>query len=67
MLQKNINTNSSTKVEFVGINDVMPQIFWTHHLLEAHGLTPIKSMTYQENQSAIKMEVDGRVPREKWT
>ena len=35
--RQKINTKSSTEGELVPVNDVLPQILWTCHFLEAQG------------------------------
>jgi hypothetical protein len=59
-MTKVINTKSSTEAELVGVNDVMPQILWTHHFLEAQGYGVSDSIIYQDKQSAVLMEKNGR-------
>jgi hypothetical protein len=55
-----INTKSSTEGELVGVNDVMPQVLWTRYFLEAQGYGAKDSVIYQDNQSAILLENNGR-------
>ena len=47
-----INTRSSTEAELVAMNDVLPQVLWTHYF-EAQGYGTIDSIVYQDNQSAV--------------
>ena len=60
-------TKSSTKAELVSINDVMPQVLWTHYFLEAQGFKVTDSTIYQDNQSAILLEKNGRGSSSKHT
>jgi hypothetical protein len=53
-------TRSSTEAELVGVYDVMPQILWTRHFLEAQGYTIDDSIIHQDNRSAILLEQNGR-------
>ena len=53
-------TRSSTESELVGIYDVMPQILWTRHFLEAQGYAVKDSNVHQENKSAVLLEQNGR-------
>ena len=55
----NINTKSSNKAEVVGIGNVMPQIMWIQYFLEAQGMTWNETIVYEDNQSTIRMEVNG--------
>jgi hypothetical protein len=58
--REKLNTKSSTEAELVGVNDVMPQILWTRYFLEAQGYGGEDSLVYQDNQSAILLEKNGR-------
>lgn len=55
-----INTTSSTTSEIVGVHDVLPQILWTRYFMEAQGYGVKESVLYQDNQSAILLEKNGR-------
>ncbi len=65
--RQKLNTRSSTEGELVGGNDVMPQILWTRYFLEAQGYTVNDSIVYQDNQSAILLEKNGRASSGKRT
>jgi hypothetical protein len=58
--KQKLNTKSSTEAELVGVNDVMPQILWTHYFLEAQGYAVTNSVINQDNQSAMLLEKNGR-------
>jgi hypothetical protein len=51
----------------VGVNDVMPQILWTRYFLEAQGYDVDDSIIYQDNQSAMLLEKNGRASSGKQT
>jgi hypothetical protein len=55
-----LNTKSSTKVELVGTDDLMPQMLWTLYFLEAHGHKIEDNILYQDNKSSILLETNGR-------
>jgi hypothetical protein len=57
--QQKLNTKSSTEAELVGVNDVMPQIFWTQYFLEAQGYGVKDLIINQDNQSVILLEKNG--------
>ena len=60
-VRQKINTKSSTEGELVGVNDVMPQILWTRYfIMEAQGYNIKDTVVYQDNQSAILLENNGR-------
>ena len=58
--RQKINTKSSTEAELVGVNEVLPQVLWTRYFLEEQGYGVVESIVYQDNQSAILLEKNGR-------
>ena len=58
--RQKINTRSSTEAELVGVNDTMPQIVWTRNFLQAQGYNLDPSEVYQDNQSAMLLEKNGK-------
>jgi hypothetical protein len=59
-IKQRLVTKSSTEAELVGVNDVLPQVLWTRYFLEAQGYKVNDSTVYQDNQSAILLEKNGR-------
>ena len=51
---------SSTTVELVGVNDMMSLALWTKLFIEALGYDINKNIIYQDNKSAILLEVNGK-------
>ena len=58
--RQKINTKSSTEAELVGVDDVMPLILWTRYFLDAQGYDVKENKVFQDNQSAILLEKNGR-------
>jgi hypothetical protein len=58
--KQKINTKSSTEAELVGVNDAMPLVMWTQNFLEGQGYDVQDNVVYQDNQSAILLENNGR-------
>ena len=58
--KQKLNTRSSTEAELVGVDDVLQLINWTRLFLSAQGYNVKDNILYQDNQSTIKMEVNGR-------
>ena len=58
--KQRINTKSSTESEVVGVSDYLPYNIWVEYFLEAQGYTLRSNIIYQDNQSAIRMEKNGR-------
>ena len=61
MCQKQkLNTKSSTEGEVVGVSDFLPHTIWAKYFLEAQGHEIQENIIYQDNQSAIKIEKNGK-------
>jgi hypothetical protein len=60
------NTKSSTEAELVGANDVLPQILGTKYFMEAQGYGA-DNVLYQDNQSIMKLEQNGKASSGKRT
>ena len=58
--KQKINTRSSTKAELVGVNDAMAMVIWTRLFLQHQGFHITDNVIYQDNQSAILLEENGR-------
>ena len=58
--RQKLNTRSSTEAELVGVDDVMALVMWTRYFLEAQGYTIGDNIVYQDNQSAMLLEKNGR-------
>ena len=58
--KQKLNTKSSTEAELVGASDYLPNTIWTKNFLEAQGHVLESNIFAQDNQSAIKLEKNGR-------
>ena len=58
--KQKLNTKSSTETEVVGASDYLPYTIWTKRFLEAQGYKINTNVFYQDNQSAMKMEMNGK-------
>jgi Reverse transcriptase (RNA-dependent DNA polymerase)/Zinc knuckle len=65
--RQKLNTRSSTEAELVAANDVMAQLLWTQNFLRDQGYTSTETRLYQDNQSAILLEKNGRMSSSKRT
>jgi hypothetical protein len=65
--KQKINTRSSTETELVAADDFMPIILWTNYFLDAQGYGTNDTILYQDNQSAILLEKNGRKSSSKRT
>ncbi len=53
-------TKSLTEAELVGASDYLPNTIWMKHFLEGQGYSMGEIIFEQDNESAIKLEVNGR-------
>ena len=51
---------SSTEAELVGASEYLPSTIWVQHFLEAQGFPLRQSYFEQDNQSAMRLEQNGR-------
>ena len=58
--KQKLNTKSSTEAELVGFSDYLAYIIWVVNFLDSQGFKLERNVIYQDNQSAIKMEKNGR-------
>jgi len=58
--KQKLNTKSSTEAELVGLSDYVPYTLWMNNFLAAQGYKIKSSKVYQDNQSTIRMETNGR-------
>lgn len=58
--KQKLNTKSSTEAEVVGASDYLPKTIWIKYFLEAQGYTITESLFEQDNESAIRLEKNGR-------
>jgi Reverse transcriptase (RNA-dependent DNA polymerase) len=65
--RQRLNTTSSTEAELVGVSDVMGLILWTRRFLQAQGYTVSDNVVYQDNQSAMLLQNNGRMSSSKRT
>jgi hypothetical protein len=65
--KQKLNTRSSTESELVSVDDCMPAICWTRYFLEAQGYGVAENILYQDNQSAILLEKNGKASSGKRT
>ena len=58
--RQKINTKSSTEAELVAVDDCMPMIIWMRNFLMAQNLNVEDNLVFQDNQSAMLLERNGR-------
>jgi Reverse transcriptase (RNA-dependent DNA polymerase) len=58
--RQTINTKSSTEAELVGASDYLPNTLYVKLFMEAQGYPINQALFHQDNESAIKMEENGK-------
>jgi hypothetical protein len=58
--KQKLNTKSSTEAELVGASDYLPYPIWAKKFLAAQGYELKENVFYQDNQSTIRFEKNGR-------
>ena len=58
--KQKLNSWSSTESEIIGVDDVMDKILWTRLFLQAQGVQIQENILYQDNQSSIRLETNGK-------
>ena len=61
------NAKSSTESELYGVYDALPKVMWSLEFLRAQGHNVSHALMYQDNKSAILLEVNGRLSSSKRT
>ena len=58
--KQKLNMRSFIEIELVGVDDLMPSILWTCNFLKAQGYDVTKNILYQDNESSILLEKNGK-------
>ncbi len=62
-----LNTHSSTESEIVAVDNLIPQILWVHLFMKAQGFVVSNNILYQDNMSAMLLEMNGQASSSKRT
>ena len=65
--KQKVNTRSSTESELVSGDDVMAKVMWTKLFLQAQGYDVKDNIIYRDNQSTMKLEINGKASSGKRT
>jgi hypothetical protein len=65
--KQNINTKSSTEAELIGASDYLPHTLYVKMFMEAQGYPIHRATFHQDNESAIKMEQNGKASCGQWS
>ena len=58
--KQKLNTKSSTEADIFGLDDVLTQVICTQYFLKEHGCMINDNVIYQDNQSMIRLEKNGK-------
>ena len=58
--KQKMNSRSSCETELIGVYEYLPYNIWFCHFMKAQGYEIQNNVLYQDNQSAIKIEKNGR-------
>jgi len=58
--RQKLNTKSTTESEVVGVSEYLPYDIWQVNVFGAQGYDIRNNYVYQDNENAMKMEVNGR-------
>ena len=59
-IRQRMNSRSSTEAECIGVDDAISLIIWSLRFLKAQGYKVKEYVVYQVNESAIKLQCNGR-------
>ena len=59
-MKKKLNKGSSTESEVVGVDDMASNILWKICFIEDQGNNVEKNILYQDNNSCILLDMNGR-------
>jgi hypothetical protein len=65
--KQKVNTKSSTEAELVSLDDVISKVMWTKLFLQAQGYDINENIIYRDNQSSMKLEMNGKFSSSKRT
>lgn len=58
--KQKVNTRSSTEAELISIDDVISKVLWTKLFLQEQGIDIKQNILLRDNQSSMKMEMNGK-------
>ena len=58
--KQKLNAKSSTEAEIIGVSEYLPFHIWVVNFLEKQGYKTSRKILFQDNQSAMKLEKNGR-------
>jgi hypothetical protein len=65
--KQKVNSRSSTEAEFIAVDDVISKVLWTKLFLQSQSQKIVMNVIYRDNQSSMKMELNGKISSGKTT
>ena len=65
--KQKINTRSSTEAELVSVDDIISKVLWTKLFMEGQGIDVEENLMFRDNQSSMKLELNGKASSGKRT
>jgi len=65
--KQKVNSRSSTEAELKGIDDEIGKVEWVRRFIEAQGFNIQRNIIFQDNTSAMKLEINGKASSTKRT
>ena len=65
--KQKLDTRSYTEADIVGVDNCIPEVCWTWYFLEAQDYNVTENIVYQDNQSVILLENNGKASVSKRT
>lgn len=65
--KQKVNTRSSTEAEFIAVDDIISKVLWTKLFMEAQGYNVKQTIIMRDNQSSMKLEMNGKTSSGKRT
>jgi hypothetical protein len=65
--KQKVNARSSTESEMIAADDTISKVLWTKRFIEAQDYNVRENIVYQDNTSAMKLEMNGKVSSGKRT
>jgi hypothetical protein len=60
LTKQKVNSRSSTEDELIAVDDVVSKILWTKLFLEKQGYKIEINAIYRDNESSMKIELNGK-------
>ena len=65
--KQKVNARSSTESEMITVDDTLSKVLWTKKFIESQGHKINKNIIFQDNTSAMKLELNGKASSGKRT